>query len=71
MINISLIVDKKNTNGCNVGQLWLADILGACDQRAFKGTDGTGSKLLALKFLQAGVFPVSAHIPTVLVLCLV
>lgn len=71
MINISLIVDKKNTNGCNVGQLWLADILGACDQRVFKGTDETGSKLLALKFLQAGVFSVSAHIPTVLVLCLV
>lgn len=71
MINISLIVDLKiNSNGCSVGQLWLADILGACDQTVFKGTDGTGSKLLALIFLQARVFPASAHIPTVLVLCL-
>lgn len=50
MINICLIVDKKNSNGCSVGQLWLADILGACDQTVFKGTDGTGSKLFALKF---------------------
>lgn len=64
VIHIPLIVEK-NSNGCIVGQLWLADILAACDQTVLEGTDWTGSKKLELKILQAGVLPGSAHIPTV------
>lgn len=68
MINISLIVEE-NSKGCGLGQLWLADILGACDQMVLKGTDGTGSKKLELKVFQAGIF--LPTFPLFLVLCLI
>lgn len=64
MIDISLIVER-NGKGCRLRQLWLAAILGACDQMVLKGTDGTGSKKLELKIFQAGIFPGSVLIPTV------
>jgi len=63
VINIPLLVEKKS-NGCSLGQLWLADILGACEQMVLEGTDGTGSNKLEQKILQVGVFPGSAHIST-------